>query len=722
VKKRSSGWRGTSACEPLLDAMSEHISTAKDPFKEPFRRRVMESRRASETLEPYALLHMDVIAARHLLACDVSGRSDPFVEVYLNDRLLGKSAWRVFTVNPTWDFKITLEIYSPFSILHIRIMDHDTVSHNDLIGFVEIRVADLLPNTELVGWCELRRKRHLHGYGPSRVRRHKSHRDDDPAHQDVSDLHRHLSMLPSQDGFECALGPHATPKRSPISRCASAAAVCCGKGPKDGSSEEKPSRKSSPRRSVESLIDKAKSVLHGEVDRPNAGELRLSLRLETPGDEDDEWYACCFPRPNFFLFPSSILNLGIFYHDLCEIRDIVTRSLQVAWCVPHYLMTWQCRPLSAALLAWWCLACLWPAVVLPTMFMWPVILLHFLRRPCWQEAMLVHESTSPLNEKGFVMMAALGNTTRMKEWIRRVIRSMGLVASDEYLLHHFAALVFRDGTPDLTFEDLIKRLSGEPWLHEPSGPARCTEGHLMIFLGAPHDGKPWICQHPKGCLNYGGSHVWGDISRYHCKKCSIHICEPCMNRIKKPPFWTRMPSALLPDNICILLMRIEEPLERLRIAMEGAQQLIEAPFKANQAGKQAATTVTSVGAGLTVLTLSLSWVLHGPGAILEEWFWSAAFICVGVFCFMSELRFTRRYVVALRASMECTKCLNARAKGSFGERCAFFTPDPTLKDLLNASKVVIAAPARPLAPPARPHAPRAQSKSQSQKAKPFAEP
>eukprot|EP00446_Apocalathium_sp_SHHI-4_P058433 CAMPEP_0177427396 /NCGR_PEP_ID=MMETSP0368-20130122/74037_1 /TAXON_ID=447022 ORGANISM="Scrippsiella hangoei-like, Strain SHHI-4" /NCGR_SAMPLE_ID=MMETSP0368 /ASSEMBLY_ACC=CAM_ASM_000363 /LENGTH=72 /DNA_ID=CAMNT_0018897793 /DNA_START=242 /DNA_END=457 /DNA_ORIENTATION=- len=72
------------------------------------------------------------------------------------------------------------------------------------------------------------------------------------------------------------------------------------------------------------------------------------------------------------------------------------------------------------------------------MFMWPVILLHFLRRPCWQEAMLVHESTAPLNEKGFVMMAALGNTTRMKEWIRRVIRSMGLVASDEHLLRHFA--------------------------------------------------------------------------------------------------------------------------------------------------------------------------------------------------------------------------------------------------------------------------------------------
>lgn len=312
-------------------------------------------------------------------------------------------------------------------------------------------------------------------------------------------------------------------------------------------------------------------------------------------------------------------------------------------------------------------------------------------------------------------MSALGNTTRMTEWIRRVIGSMGFVTSDdEQLLRSFAALVFHDGKPQLAFADLIQHLSGQPWLHHPSAPAKCPESHLMVFLGAPHDGQPWICQHPKGCHNSGGCHAWGDISRYHCLKCSMHICEPCVNRINKPPLWTRIPASLLPDYICSFLLRIEEPLDRLRIAMEGGLQLLEAPFKAHQAGKEAATTVTIAGMCLMVLTLLLSWMLQGHGE-LPECFLSAVFICVGVVCFLSELRFSRRCRVALRANMDCTKCREARAKGSFSERCAFFTPDPTLKGLLKASKGVIDAPARA-------HAPRAQSQSQSQTDKPVAEP
>lgn len=698
----SSGWRKSEACEPLL-AELQKVCLAKDPFKHPYRRRAMlKPDRALDTLEPYAKLHVTAAAARQLLACDVSGRSDPFVEVYMNDRLQGKSHWQLFTVHPEWNFTITLDVWSPLSVVQIRVMDHDTVTSHDLVGFVEFCVADLLPDTEHDGWFELRRKRHLTGYAPARVRRHMLHRDDDPRQmelQKTSEAIQEAAPPSGADWEDDEMSPARRRQRQlkagMVQRCASAAAVCMCKvqptsdkeeGGKDASSPKSP--KSFPRRSVETLFDKAKAVLHGEVARPNAGEVRLKLKLETSGDPEDELYALCFPRPDFFLFPSGHLNFGELYRDAHETRVLMETLFHTVLGIPRYFLSWRCRPLSAAALLWWCLACLGPALVLPSAFLWIVLIVRLLRIPRWQEAMLTHESNANLNQRGFERMCRLGSTKRMAAYLKRIISSMGRAVSDERLLHGHAALVFREGKPRVSFAELVKELTMQPWVYEASKQPRCPEGHPLTFAGQRRDGDDLeFCNNPVGCmLRYSSAVTKGDACHYHCSKCRTVLCEPCVTRMRKPPLWTRMPTALVPDSLCSRLLQIETPLEQCRMALERATHIAAMPLAPDAAGQKTMQLITKNCVGLTMASYFLAWLLTGPPHAVTEWCLSLAMIVVGCFMFMSNLRWFRGYFRMVWARADWERYREMREARSFENRCAYFKSELNMKSVKSVLK------------------------------------
>jgi len=337
-------------------------------------------------------------------------------------------------------------------------------------------------------------------------------------------------------------------------------------------------------------------------------------------------------------------------------------------------LTWQCWPLSATLLIWWWLACLWPAVILPTMLWWPVILLRLLRQERWQEAMLVHEQTASLNDCGFKSIAKFDNTCRMQVWIQRVVASTGRAVKDQRKLHQFAALVARDGKPLLDFQQLVKKLGDQAWVYHPSGHPMCPSEHPLIFLGSVGGGRAWSCQNPRGCCNFSAGGAWSDVSRYHCTTCGIHICEPCVTQLRRPPLWTRMPTALFPDHLETLLVRIEEPLDNLRAAMEIALRISALPFQPGDAGGKAATRFTQACVAASLLLWLLSWLVHGP--LRGPWHGCqrTGWIALGTLCFLSELRLFRRCIVGLRASADQAKQRERRAKGSLEARWPFFTP------------------------------------------------
>eukprot|EP00913_Durusdinium_trenchii_P015142 g14203.t1 len=106
----------TSTSSPQRD---DHVTT---PFEDSFMKLLTGAQYNLDTVGPYARLHLTVHGASRLLAQDYCGTSDPYVEVYVNDIKRGQSRHVNFTLNPQWNFSEVVDIWSPFSIITLRIM------------------------------------------------------------------------------------------------------------------------------------------------------------------------------------------------------------------------------------------------------------------------------------------------------------------------------------------------------------------------------------------------------------------------------------------------------------------------------------------------------------------------------------------------------------------------------------------------------------------------
>jgi len=419
----------------------------------------------------------------------------------------------------------------------------------------------------------------------------------------------------------------------------------------------------------------AKHVLCGEEGRLNAGEVQLELRWECSTERDAEWYAFCHRRPNFKFFPSVVLDLRELYHDAVEIKAMLSTVLWVSWCIPTYIMRWECPLLSSSVLIWWWLACLRPMYVMPTLFLWPLLMLQLLRKESWQKAILVHERTCPLNETGFNSLAHFRNPKRMEVWLNRLLGLMGLRVCDQAKLVDLSREVMCGGKPLVSFKELVVYLKEANWVHNCGKDRECPKGHTPEFLGHVSGDCERTCEHPRGCRFLKLGSRWDDRSHYFCDTCGIHICEPCVASMARPPSWTRMPAELVPQWLETMLVSVEEPLHRARRILERLLETCIAPFRKGPNGGRSSQRVSLVLGALSVVALGISLLLNGPLDGLMLFLVKAALIVGGSVCLLIELRFIRRLYTRFRATSDHEEALLRRRQvPELRERWAFFTP------------------------------------------------
>ena len=105
---------------------------------------------------PPAVLHVEIIGAKDLLAADSGGTSDPYVRLHIGDEVskAQKTAVKKKTLSPEWKEKFELHIRSEQrrDTLTVECFDYDAMSADDSLGRFSIALDDLVPATEYLEW------------------------------------------------------------------------------------------------------------------------------------------------------------------------------------------------------------------------------------------------------------------------------------------------------------------------------------------------------------------------------------------------------------------------------------------------------------------------------------------------------------------------------------------------------------------------------------------
>lgn len=422
MKKSSS-----SVFDTLVEAKDDFHSRRWDCIRYPDR--------AVETLTPNALLEISIVSARRLSAWTTShtfqAPSSPFTRIFLNDRKVFETA-RVRSANPQWSHSDCIGIAAPLSMVRIEVLDHDTITHTEEIGFVEFCAGDMPYERQIDGWFELRHHDMLERTSKDRYASHSSGRDDE-----VDERHevRQRLLNPS-----CGLGAC---NRSPV-----------------------------------------------QVSR-NAGEVLVRLRLRRVVSALDSAFALALDPPPPINFgvkplkekpPDTLPMLDV--QDLRdEITDIKMAVLDGAFAsfanFIGYILQWRSSVLSsivaAALITTWLLPVLtW--VVLPALLAGLLVLLSSeqVRR-----ATTLGGQNAPLSQEGFEKVAKWRNKASMIRFVRRIVEQdlQGKVVDDTKLAA-CAANVFSQGKPKLTFQQLRDGLRTATWV--TSAKDELAPGSLVV--------------------------------------------------------------------------------------------------------------------------------------------------------------------------------------------------------------------------------------------------
>ena len=199
------------------------------------------------------------------------------------------------TLNPTFAFEEEIAIWSPFSIVTLRAVDKDMLTKDDPIGFVDFCVADLHPNGEEVrGQLELRKMEHFEGTAKRRFLKHRRRRDDT---YDEDELQQSPEAERDFDDVEDdgTLSFAALMRKKGLSRSMSKAAETMVKAA-EMAEKVKPTFVKTLQTSVANVKpprpamccgglngekDETSGFLHWRKKRLNAGEIDISMRLET---------------------------------------------------------------------------------------------------------------------------------------------------------------------------------------------------------------------------------------------------------------------------------------------------------------------------------------------------------------------------------------------------------------------------------------------------------
>ncbi|XP_030438202.1 rasGAP-activating-like protein 1 isoform X1 [Gopherus evgoodei] len=83
-------------------------------------------------------LHFRVVEGRSLPAKDVSGTSDPYCIVKVDNEVVARTATVWKNLNPFWGEEYTLHLPMGFHSLAFYVLDEDTIGHDDVIGKISL--------------------------------------------------------------------------------------------------------------------------------------------------------------------------------------------------------------------------------------------------------------------------------------------------------------------------------------------------------------------------------------------------------------------------------------------------------------------------------------------------------------------------------------------------------------------------------------------------------
>uniref|UniRef100_A0A8C5DWD8 RAS protein activator like 1 n=1 Tax=Gouania willdenowi TaxID=441366 RepID=A0A8C5DWD8_GOUWI len=83
-------------------------------------------------------LYFRIVEGRNLPAKDVSGTSDPYCIVKVDNEVVARTATVWKNLNPFWGEEYTLHLPMGFHTLSFHVMDEDTIGHDDVIGKISL--------------------------------------------------------------------------------------------------------------------------------------------------------------------------------------------------------------------------------------------------------------------------------------------------------------------------------------------------------------------------------------------------------------------------------------------------------------------------------------------------------------------------------------------------------------------------------------------------------
>ncbi|XP_068165961.1 rasGAP-activating-like protein 1 isoform X2 [Antennarius striatus] len=101
-------------------------------------------------------LHFRIVEGRNLPAKDVSGTSDPYCLVKVDNEVVARTATVWKNLNPFWGEEFTLHLPMGFHSLSFQVMDEDTIGHDDVIGKISLTKDAIGSHAKgLEGWMDL---------------------------------------------------------------------------------------------------------------------------------------------------------------------------------------------------------------------------------------------------------------------------------------------------------------------------------------------------------------------------------------------------------------------------------------------------------------------------------------------------------------------------------------------------------------------------------------
>ncbi|XP_028270188.1 rasGAP-activating-like protein 1 [Parambassis ranga] len=103
-------------------------------------------------------LYFRIVEGRNLPAKDVSGTSDPYCIVKVDNEVVARTATVWKNLNPFWGEEYTLHLPMGFHSLSFHVMDEDTIGHDDVIGKVSLSKEAIASQAKgLDSWMNLTR-------------------------------------------------------------------------------------------------------------------------------------------------------------------------------------------------------------------------------------------------------------------------------------------------------------------------------------------------------------------------------------------------------------------------------------------------------------------------------------------------------------------------------------------------------------------------------------